>query len=237
MSTSTLIFLGLIILSLVGLGAIIYRKIPLLARLSDEEMIILDRKKGVVQKIKEVDYKHHGFNLIVALEKFLRRVKIVFLKIENFLSKCINFLGNRSQIMTQKSREWIRQREEKRRKVKKDKPARPLRRSADDKEKTISVKINRKQEPKPEVVEEEKEEEDDLSISELKKPIKEEQKWIDLIVEDPKNITAYKFLGLLYWKQHNYSDAKASLEMAAKLGSKDKRVKEILKEIKKMNVE
>ena len=68
-------------------------------------------------------------------------------------------------------------------------------------------------------------------------PKTEEQKWIDLIVENPKNITAYKFLGLFYWKQHNYPDAKASLEMAVKLGSKDKKVKEAMEELKKMGVE
>lgn len=211
MSTFNIIFFSLIVFGLVGLGVIIYRKIPVLARLSEEEMTIFNRKNGIIQKIREIDYKHRGFNLLIALEKFLRRIKIVFLKLENFLSKCINFLGNKSQIMTQKSREWIRQREMKRRETKKA--------TSPKIEESVSVRII--------------EENDDLSISELKKPIKEEQKWIDLIVEDPKNITAYKFLGLLYWKQYNYPDAKASLEMAVKYGSKDKKVKEILKEIKK----
>ena len=68
------------------------------------------------------------------------------------------------------------------------------------------------------------------------KPIQEEQKWINLIIENPKNITAYKFLGILYYKQHNYSDAKASLETAVKFGSRDKKVNEILEEIKKLGV-
>ncbi|MBU2068130.1 hypothetical protein KKE13_00935 [Patescibacteria group bacterium] len=220
MSTFNLIFFSLIAVSLIGLVVIIYRKIPVLARLSNEEIAILNRKKGIFQKLKEIDFKHRLLNIIIASEKFLRRIKIIFLKIENFLSKCINFLGNRSQIMTQKSKEWIRQREMKRRKVK----------STQEK---IAVEIN-KEEKKIEP--EEIEEDDDLPIAELKKPIKEEQKWIDLIIEDPKNITAYKFLGLLYWKQHNYSDAKASLETAVKYGSKDKKVKEILKEMKNMNV-
>jgi len=172
----------LIVFSLIGLGIIVYRKIPLLARLSEEEMIILKRKKGVIQKLREINYKQHWLDLIIHLEKFLRRIKIIFLKIENLLSKWINGLRRMSQIMN--------------------------------------------------FVEEDK----DISISELKKPIKEEQKWIDLIVENPKNITAYKFLGFLYWKQHNYTDAKASLEMAVKLGSKDKKVKEVLRELKKMGV-
>ncbi len=227
MSTYNIIFYLLIIFSFIGLGVIIYRKIPALARLSDEEMTILDRKKGVIQKVQEIDYKHHWFNFTIALEKFLRKVKIVFLKIENFLSKCISFLRRRSEITAQKSREWIRQREMERRESRKNVSGKT--------EESIPVKIN-KEEVFSEIKEQELEDEGDLSINELKKPIKEEQKWIDLIVEDPKNITAYKFLGLLYWKQHNYSDAKASLETAIKLGCKDKRVKEILKEIKKMEV-
>lgn len=210
----------LIVFSLIGLGIIVYRKIPLLARLSEEEMIILKRKKGVIQKLREINYKQHWLDLIIHLEKFLRRIKIIFLKIENLLSKWINGLRRMSQIMNQKSKEWIRQKELKRKKIKQGAIEQ------------ISIKINKGEKESSQFVEEDK----DISISELKKPIKEEQKWIDLIVENPKNITAYKFLGFLYWKQHNYTDAKASLEMAVKLGSKDKKVKEVLRELKKMGV-
>jgi uncharacterized protein HemY len=217
----------LIAFGLVSLGIIIYRKIPLLARLSEEEMIILGRKRGVIQKLREVNYKQHWLNLIIYLEKFLRRIKIIFLKIENMLSKWINGLRRMSQTMTQKSREWIKQKELKRRKIKED-----LSTGATEE---ISIKIN-KEEEVSQLSQEQEQESEEISISELKKPIKEEQKWIDLIVENPKNITAYKFLGFLYWKQHSYADAKASLEMAVKLGSKDKKVKDVLEELKKMGV-
>ena len=212
-------------LSFVGLGFIVYRKIPVLSNLSEEEITILKRKKGIIQKIKEIDYKHHWLNFIISLEKFLRRLKIVFLKIENMLTKWIGGLRGKSQIMTQKSKDWIRQREIKRRESKKS--------SSNDEKKEVSIKINKK-EDESQLIEEE--DNDELSISELKKPIKEEQEWIDLIVENPNNITAYKFLGLLYWKQHNYSDAKSSLEMSVKMGCKDRKVKEILNELKKMKV-
>jgi len=125
--------------------------------------------------------------------------------------------------MTQKSREWIKQRELKRRKTKDLSTGQP---------EEIPVRIKKDEE----VSQPAEEETEEIPISELDKPIKEEQKWIDLIVENPKNITAYKFLGFLYWKQHNYADAKASLEMAVKFGSKDKKVKEILEELKKMGI-
>ena len=209
----------LIFSSLAWLGVIVYKKIPVLANLSEEEITILSRKKSVFQRIKGIDYKHYWLNFIIFLEKFLRKIKIIFLKIENLLSKWISGLRNRSQIMTQKSKEWIKHKEAKRREDKKDIT------------KETIIKVNREEmDSLPEL------DEDDLPIEELKKPIKEEQKWIDLIIENPENITAYKFLGILYWKQHNYSDAKASLEMAVKFGSKDKKVKDILEELKKMNI-
>jgi len=211
-------------LSFLGLVFIAYRKIPVLLNLSDEEITILKRKKGVIQKIKEVDFKCHWLNFIISLEKFLRRLKIIFLKIENVLTKWISGLRGKSQIMTQKSKDWIKQKELKRRESKKD--------SKEDKE--ISIKIDRE---KKEIQTIEEDKNDELSIDELKKPIKEEQKWIDLIVENPNNITAYKFLGFLYWKQHNYPDAKSSLEMAIRLGCKDRKVKEILKELENMKIE
>ena len=132
--------------------------------------------------------------------------------------KWIKGLRIQSQLTTQKSKEWIRQREMKRRKKQEV--------LLNGTSKETFIKINNK---KADLQFEKTM--DELPLDELNKPIKEEQEWIDLIVENPKNITAYKFLGLFYWKQHNRSDAKASLEMAIKLGSKDKKVKEILREI------
>ena len=209
----------LIGLSVFGLGFIVYRKIPVLANLSEDEIMILSRKKGIIEQFREIDYKQRVFTLIVYLEKFLRCLKIVFLKMENLLNRWIQSLRMRSQIMAQKSKEWIRQREMKRRK----KQAPPNNKTKGE----ISIKINEKK-----VDSYFEKEMDEMALDELKKPIKEEQKWIDLIIENPKNITAYKFWGLFYWKQHNRADAKASLEMAVKLGSKDKKVKEILREMR-----
>ena len=232
------IFYLLIALCLFGLGIIVYRKISVLAKLSDEEIIILSRKKGLRDKIKEINYKQHWLNFIISLEKLLMRVKIVFLKIENILSRWIIGLRGNSKVMAQRSRDWIKQKEIKRREKQNNLNGRN---SADE----VVLKINKRIEPRSDqtepVIQKElsrpEEELAEISLDDLNKPIKEEQKWIDLIVENPKNITAYKFLGLFYWKQHNYPDAKASLEMAVKLGSKDKKVKEALEELKKMGIE
>lgn len=223
---NTILYLA-IALAVAGLVVVVFRKFSVLSVLSEEEISILERRKGFWQKAKGINFKQHWLNFIVILEKILRRIHILFLKIENILSKWIKNLRVRSQIAAQKSREWILQREMKRRKVG-NHPA------------EVSIKIEKRQStedlsvkgtstPMPE-------DDDSIPLSELKKPIKEEQKWIDLIVENPKNITAYKFLGFLYWKQHNYADAKNSLEMAVKLGSKDKKVREIIEEIEGMGI-
>jgi len=226
MSIFNIILYLLIGFSLIGLAIIIYRKVPSLANLSKEEMVILGRKKGIIERLREVDFKQHWLNFIISLEKFLRRLKIIFLKIENLLNRWIVYLRNRSQIMSQKSKEWVKQKEAKRRRPEKEEVTHKTRAE-------IPVRIKKEE---SEVKIEQDEDEDEISLSELKKPIQEEQKWIDLIIENPKNITAYKFLGLLYWKQHNYADAKASLETAVRYGSKDKKVKEILKQLKGMEI-
>jgi len=226
------IFYILIGLCFLGLAIIIYRKISVLAKLSEEEIIILSRKKGLADKVKEVNYKQYWLSFMVSLEKLLMRIKIIFLKIENILSKWIAGLRGNSRVMAQKSRDWIRQNEIKRRE-KQDKLN--GKKTSDE----IILKINKETEAdfREKEIPKKEEPNEEISLEDLNKPIKEEQEWIDLIVENPKNITAYKFLGLFYWKQHNYPDAKASLEMAVKLGSKDKKVREALEELKKMGVD
>lgn len=234
-----IIFYSLIGLSLAALGFIVYRKIPVLSNLTEEEVSILSRKKSLFQRLKEINLKKYRYDFMVVLEKFLRRLKIFSLKTDNLLNKWIKSLRSQSQVMAQKSRDWIRQKEMRRRK-------RNLRNSLTEKQESGKIKIEteeQKETREPEELAEEsqderqkQEDEDNIPLEELQKPLKEEQKWINLIVENPKNITAYKFLGLLYWRQHNYSDAKKSLEMAAKLGSKDKKVKDVLKKLKKMGV-
>lgn len=240
----------LISASFIGLAVVVLYKIPTLVELSDEEIAILANKRGLIQKCREINFRQYFLNLLIRLEKFLRKVKIIFLKIENLLSKWIQFLGEQSRVMTHKSKDWIKHKEKKRqeqkRNILKKNHQTDITSDVDDVEvvdvlKSEPVSYLPQTEADLDELENKKEELESplsrelekgaLPISELEKPIKEEQKWINLIVENPKNITAYKFLGFLYWKQHNYVDAKASLEMAVKLGSCDRKVKEIMDRI------
>jgi len=199
----------LIIISLLILAAMIWRKIPLLVQLPAKTP---QEKKDFKQRWEEIRYGGHWIGLIAQLEKFLRRVKILFLRMENLLSQWIQVCRGKSQQIREKSKKWIK----------------------------IRVKVKEMPETEIEVqpeeiqIEEKEEGNNRLILADLEKPIQEEQKWIDLISQNPKNISAYKELGMLYWKQHNYLDAKASFEVALKLGSKDKKIKELLEEIKKL---
>lgn len=256
MFISLIVYL-IIIFCIISLGIVILRQAPVLARLSKEEIDVLSQGKSFIQKCREINPRQSHLGLMLRLEKFLRRARLKFLKMETLLGKWINGLRTKSQEMTQKSKKWIKQRELRKLKLKTQKPIiEDL--AAEVKTENTEKKIEIKNEPeilsdnlKKEPIPEEKETEERkgpearqifqinpsatlIPISELKKPTQEEQKWIDLIVANPKNITAYKALGFIYWKQHNYADAKASLEAAVQLDSKDKRVLQILEELKEM---
>lgn len=248
--------IGFVIIScLIVLVIIILRQIPVLARLTDQEMAILSQGKGFVQRWRGSGNKQWWLGLMLWLEKFLRRARLWFLKIENLLEQWIRGLRAKSQAMTQKSKNWIKQKELKKIKFCKEKfnPATEI------KKPTIETEPQKESESEPitppterkerSLIEEEIKKDESpevrqilqinslanlIPISELKKPTQEEQKWIDLIVVNPKNISAYKALGVIYWRQHNYADAKASLEAAVRLGSKDKKVIQVLEELKEM---
>lgn len=203
----------LIVLSFVVLAVIIWRKIPLLLQLP---VRATEEKKNFQQRWQEFCYGDHWVRLINQLEKFLRRLKIWSLRLENLLGQWIVGLREKSQAIRQKSKKWIRI------KVKvKEMPETEIERKVQFEKIQLSEK-------------KEEEKNNRLVLSDLEKPTQEEQKWIDLIAQNPRNIVAYKELGLLYWRQHNYLDAKASFEVALKLGSKDKKIKELLEEIKKL---
>ena len=76
-----IIFYLLIIFSFIGLFIVIGRKVPRLARLTDEELFFLERKSFLKQRNREINNHQQKVNLMANLEKFLLRVKIWVLKI------------------------------------------------------------------------------------------------------------------------------------------------------------
>ena len=235
------IFYLLIIFSSIGIFVVLGRKIPRLARLSEEEMFFLDRRKSLEQKNREINNHQHQVNLMANLEKFLRRVRIWVLKTENILSEWIKKSKEKSWRIRQKSKHLMERRKTEVKNKRLPEFIKRIKIWQRSPEETTDNLIKTEKETifseKPEIsLADLSEESNRISIADLEKPIKEEQQWIDLIIQNPKNMIAYKSLGLLYFKQHNYSDAKASLEMAVKLGSGDKKVKEVLEELKEIEI-
>jgi len=75
-----------------------------------------------------------------------------------------------------------------------------------------------------------KEEHKPQSIEVSKETIRKiEDRLIHEIMQDPKNIEAYKKLGKLYYHQFKYAYAKECFETALKLGSGDKKIQRLLK--------
>jgi len=163
--------------------------------------------KGIASKIKAVKYQQFFKSIYNDIKMFAEWFKLGIIEIGEILMQFIKWIGK---------------------KIKKAKEP-----AISKVEKFISEESpSAEQEKFSEILPELK---TAISIADLEKPIKEEQKWIDMIVENPKNISAYKALGIFYFKQRNFTDARASLKMAVKLGSKDKQVEKILQELKNDN--
>jgi len=61
----------------------------------------------------------------------------------------------------------------------------------------------------------------------------EEQKYIQIISQDPKNIFAYQKLGQLYLQQKNYGDAQAAFKQILKIEPKNSKAKDHLNKLPK----
>jgi len=68
--------------SLIGIGAIIFRKIPLLAQLSEEEVQEPFFIPNPLDLVKDVGGRIKGFHLNLFLQKILSKIKIITLIIE-----------------------------------------------------------------------------------------------------------------------------------------------------------
>jgi len=88
-----LIFQIIFALSAIGFLVIIFRKIPIILRYPRqpfEEVSLVDKVK---EKINSSNFFHEV--IIHRLEKFLRKIKIIVLKIDNFLAKKVDRLRDK----------------------------------------------------------------------------------------------------------------------------------------------
>lgn len=92
-----LIALIVFLCSLVGLGFIIYKKIPTLNSLPKEAYNKINWK-NIFLKLKNSSFlKNFYFNFNIFLQKLLSKIKVLTLKIENKVSQWLQELRKRSQ--------------------------------------------------------------------------------------------------------------------------------------------
>lgn len=188
-----IIFYLLMLLALLGIVAIVIRKIPVLTKLplEPEGESLPKTQNGAIGFIKGVATRpHHWLMFFGWTEKLLRRTRILFLKIDSFFISLIAKSRNKSQELAVKSREWVS--EKRMKKIGKLKLVAKLKMTTEQKEEHLLRSLR----------------------------------------QNPKDIKAYRELGLLYLERKNYEDASAAFEEVLKLNSEDEVVRVKLEEIK-----
>jgi len=98
-----LIAVSILIISIIGMGVIVWRKIPVLVSLSEVSQKrdeVLQKKEGLFwqlrKKIEKISpLKNFSYDLF--LQKVLTRIRILILKIENLLFQRVRRLRESSQ--------------------------------------------------------------------------------------------------------------------------------------------
>ena len=97
----------LIIFSLAGIGFIVFKKIPLLVKLPAEPEAVLPRqslKEKLFNQLKEVSRLNYWLIFLNWAEKTLKKIRILFLKLDNLVILLIAKLREISHNFTIKSK-------------------------------------------------------------------------------------------------------------------------------------
>lgn len=126
----------IIILSLAGLVFIVFRKIPTLVKLPTEpvenSLPKISLKERAANLAKNISHPDFWLVFLGWLEKVLRKVRILFLKMDSFFISLIGKSREKSNQMAIKSKEWMSERRTK--KIEKLKMLADLRRTSEEKE-------------------------------------------------------------------------------------------------------
>ncbi len=139
----------------------------------------------------KIAHPNYWLVFLGGLEKTLRKIRILFLKLDTFFISLIAKSRERSKDLTVKSKSWMSERRMK--KIERLKLLADLRRTPGEREEVL----------------------------------------LRILKQNPKDVKAYKDLGLLYMEQKNLQDAKAAFEEVIKINPEDELAKENLEEIKK----
>lgn len=98
MATLTLIATITFVYSFIGMGVILFRKIPVLVELS--EVVERPRKENLIfvlkQKVKEIEF-FKNFSYEIFLQKLLSKIRILTLKTENRTSTLLQKLREKQK--------------------------------------------------------------------------------------------------------------------------------------------
>lgn len=239
-----------IIVGLGGIGTMAVKKIPTLLKLPEDSKVVVLEGWGrkIKSRLQTIKYSSYQPLILQWLEKILRKVRVVILKIDNLFIAWIARAREKSQVWTIRSRAWMEHRRLKKKekthlleKLDKaeishelEKMKQEVAKEEDEafKDKVENIKngngVHLEQEKSPEPII------SDFSVSEsVSAEISGKEKdCIDAIARNPKDSRAYHNLGFLYLNQKNYSDARACFRQALKINPEDEEVKRKLEEIK-----
>jgi len=246
---SWLTILGLILFfgGAAGVLFVIFRKIPTLVKLPQQLPAAPETEwyEKIKNRFKAMRYSTYQPMFLNWLEKSLRKFRLLILKIDNLFIDWIKSAREKSEVWTVRSRAWMEHRRFKKKekaqvleKLDKAEVSETLEKIEQEvakeedeafKEKVEilnSVDGEKTVEPAVSELKVEPDEEEILTVSE------DEKKYIDVIAQNPKDITAYRALCDIYLKQQNYSDARACFRQLLKLAPGDADAKAKLENIK-----
>ncbi len=198
----------IIIVSVAGIIVLVARKMPQISALSEEKKI-LDmsgtnqrfKVPGILKRIKAKikSFKRSKFlhDLLDSFEKLLRKAKVVFLKIENKITDWAEKIKKRSQ-------------------------------QVKEQRKGIEIMVNHRMQDSDdnEVKFTNVHKQDRLRSSSYGVSKEEiEQRYIDAISSNPRDIAVYKKLGKLYQEHGNMEDAKEVYKAILKIDVNDEEAK------------
>src|SRR3989344_7001086 len=198
-----LVPLILILVSVVGISVIVFRKMPYLNKLTPETHIsvrtgvmgdfLTDLLPEFSKGFKSLKLKEYGDLWLVELEKFLRKLRVASLKMDRMSDSWIKKIRSGSAFSVTNT-------------------------TTTDKIEDVGAII-----PKEQTVPK-------ITMEDMKR---EEQGMIIEIAKNPKDPRLYEVLGDLYVKMNNFSDAKESFEAAIELSPHNEELQKKLSQVVK----
>lgn len=210
----------LIVLSLAGIVYFLMKKAPQMAELARKETEedqkeaedLMERRgflKRTTARVKGINWTGIKNSILSLLEKLMRRLRLVFLKLENSFRKMSEWIKTRKAKAPEKI-EYKEEESEQEIEIKRTEARMPTDSILKEEEKVIRPIISDK------VV-------SPHGRTEMKDRL--EDLLIDRIAVDPRDVEAYERLAEYYFEVGNYADAKECYKQVIKLDPKNRNVR------------